>query len=108
MTDQDIKEGTVIWEFTPGLDIKIDKDKLETNLTGIQLEFFLKYAYLNDKESKYVLCCDDARFFNHSENPNVIEVTGSEEGIDIASRDIKFGEELTVDYRGYDGVERGL
>lgn len=40
---------------------------------------------------------DDGVYFNHSENPNVIDVGE----IMIAVIDIKKGEETTVDYRPY-------
>lgn len=52
----------------------------------------------------YILCADNARFFNHSDNPNthVVEDPEDEETADVASKDIQIGEELTVDYREFD------
>ncbi|MBI5266465.1 MAG: SET domain-containing protein-lysine N-methyltransferase, partial [candidate division Zixibacteria bacterium] len=63
-------------------------------------EIFLKYSYLSRKGPYYVLCFDDARFFNHSFNPNVAEKANSngEESLDVAARDIHPGEELTCNY----------
>ena len=49
----------------------------------------------------YVLCFDDARYFNHSDNPNckTIESLDDKEGVEIAGKDIQKGEELTVNYK---------
>lgn len=101
---QFIPEGTLIWKFADGFDLRIEKSDLEKIISEPAKEQFLKYAYLNSRTLKYVLCFDDARFFNHSENPNVlgIEAANEEEGINIAIRDILENEELTVDYNQYD------
>lgn len=51
-----------------------------------------------------MLCGDDARYMNHSDNPNatdkktLLDKILGREGICVASRDIKIGEELTSDY----------
>jgi hypothetical protein len=48
----------------------------------------------------YILCSDDACFFNYSDDHNVIStpVEGEQEGVDIAARDIDADEELLYDY----------
>jgi SET domain-containing protein len=102
--NQFIPKGTTIWIFQPGFDIRIDKNELE-KLPKVAKEAFLKYAYLNVTTYKYVLCFDDARFFNHSDSPNCIEADspdGEEEGITVAVRDILPGEELTSNYKDFD------
>lgn len=72
---------------------------------------FLNYSYKNPKTGKYVLCADDARFFNHSENPTAEDLyfdnpTEDSEGITIAACDIDPGVEITSDYRAFDGDAR--
>ncbi len=101
--NQFIPKGTPIWKFQPGFDLKIDKSEL-ANLSEPAKEQFFEYTYLNPKTNKYILCFDDARFFNHSDNPNCIDSNSSddEEGIDIAARDIQEGEELTCDYKEFE------
>lgn len=102
--NQFVPAGTTIWKFQLGFDLKIDKSELD-KLPEIAKESFLKYAYFNSTTNKYILCFDDARFFNHSDNPNCIEEKapdGEEEGITVAARDIQQGEELTSNYRDYD------
>ena len=59
---------------------------------------------INKKTNKYILCADDARFFNHSDNPTCIDSDSipDEEGIDVAARDLESGEELTCNYKVFD------
>ena len=54
-----------------------------------------KYAFLDRERNVFVLCGDDARFMNHSGEPNTWEVS---ESCTLASRDIAAGEEITCDY----------
>jgi hypothetical protein len=97
--DKDIAKGTLIWKFTKGYDQEFPLDYPE-KLYLSSREQFLKYAYVSRTTGNYILCTDDARFFNHSENYNVVNISsvGEQEGIDKALRDIKAGEELTYDY----------
>lgn len=94
--DQFIPRGTPIWEFTPGFDIECSASDLD-RLPEPARERFLHYCYLDPDTKKYVLCADDARFFNHSEMPTTINPDS--DGPDIAARNIQPGEELTYDYR---------
>ena len=106
--DQDIPKGTPVWEFTEGFDQKIPTDQID-NVPGPARDDFLTYSYTSIKNGRYyILCCDNARFFNHSDNPNVIDVPSNtdEEDIDIAGRDIQRGEELTCDYRAFEAAKR--
>ena len=97
-----IAKGTIIWQFQPGFDVKLAPEALR-NLSPPALEQALNYCYYED--GAYILCADDARFFNASRTPNC---TSDELNIStIAARDIAKGEELTEDYRGFvDGVFR--
>jgi SET domain-containing protein len=63
----------------------------------------LKYSYFDDRVGLYELCSDDARFFNHADDPNTASVESPAGGhFDVATRDIATGEELTCDYRTFD------
>lgn len=101
--NQFIPKGTPTWKFQPGFDLKIDKNEL-ANLSEPAKEQFLKYAYLNPKTDKYILCFDDARFFNHSDNPNCIDTESPDdtEGISVVVKDIQEDEELTCNYKEFD------
>jgi uncharacterized protein len=93
----------VIWRFTPGFDFDTDPKVLDA-----QPEHFRKimfhYGYIDPRLNRFILCCDDARFINHSNTPNMkIDLEADRYGIDIAARDISAGEELTVDYEVVEG-----
>ena len=98
--DEFISKGTKVWQFQEGFDSKIPKEEVE-KLSESGKYQFLKYAYLTDA-GIYVLCFDDARFFNHSDNPNVVELDDGDQGINIAARDIQKGEEILCDYKFFD------
>ena len=98
-----IRKGAVVWKFVPGVDILLDDEELRL-LPALVLEHCTRYAYRHGRMGKYVLCCDDARFVNHSDNPNTIGLypLGDDQGLDIAIRDIRMGEEITCDYATFD------
>ena len=101
-SDQFIPKGASVWKMMPGFDMEIRKEALPQLSEPARLQF-LNYVYMNRQKGTYILCFDDARFFNHSEIPNV----GSSEDdsvVDVALRDIQAGEELTQDYEKFDGT----
>ncbi len=94
-----IAKGTEVWQFTPGFDLDLDPKSLENQPASFRAGL-LHYGYIDRRLNRYILCCDDARFINHSDQPNLRpDFTVDRYGIDIAMRDIAAGEELTVDYR---------
>lgn len=99
---QFIAEGTIIWQFMPGFDLKLTEEDLLKLSLPVQ-EQVLKYAYLDSKLNAYILCSDDARFFNHSKTPNTREKDSEDGyGITIALQDIYEGEEITCNYNTFD------
>ena len=82
---------------------------MPTLLPHVQ-EFFAHYGYLDRNVKRIILCFDDARFVNHSDTPNVAtDYAQDSYGLDVALRDIAAGEELTMDYGGFEeSGERGL
>lgn len=100
--DESIPKGTAVWEFKHRFDLQLTREEI-SSLAPPAREQLLKYAYL-EPSGVYVLCSDDARFFNHSNTPNttaLINVDGRDYR-DIANRDINPGEELTADYSAFD------
>lgn len=104
--DQFIPKGTHIWRYEPTFDHAFSQDYID-NLDELGRDFMRRYAYKSPYLNKYVLCGDDARFYNHSDEPNTGEVAvdGEVETRAIALRDIQLGEELTIDYRIMEGTD---
>lgn len=98
-----IATGTPVWRFTPGFDLDLDPAVLDAQPPLFRARL-LHYGYIDPRLGRYILCCDDARFLNHSDQPNLCaDFTGERYGVDIAVRDIAAGEELTVDYGSVEG-----
>jgi len=91
IADQKIKKGQSTWTFNSVIDIRVFKKEVPEEMN----EFFDTYAVDHGKDY-FLLNTDNARFTNHSKNPNTKSL-----GIDkdnVALRDIDKGEELTIDY----------
>jgi uncharacterized protein len=89
--------------FTPGFDLDLYPDILEAQ-PAVFRERLLHYGYIDPRINRYILCCDDARFINHSDTPNLrTDFSLDRHGVDIAARDIEAGEELTIDYELVEG-----
>jgi SET domain-containing protein len=102
-----IARDTDVWRFTPGFDLDLDPALLERQPEHLR-ERLLHYGYVDPRLNRYILCCDDARFLNHSDTPNVRpDFTRDRYGVDIAVCDIASGQELTVDYGLVEGVGPG-
>jgi SET domain-containing protein len=99
---EDIREGTEVWRFTPGFDLDLDPGLVNAQQPFLR-ERLLHYGYLDALLNRYILCCDDARFINHSNTPNLRGCCRGyffldRYGVDIAVRDIAAGEEITLNY----------
>jgi len=106
-TTEPIAAGTVVWRFTPGFDLELDPRRVDEQpplLRGV----LLHYGYIDPRRQRYILCCDDARFLNHSECPNLGPRFDADPwGIDVALGSIAAGEELTLDYQAVEGSRPG-
>ena len=95
-----IPKGTMTWRFDRSVDGIYTKSEVgrlpepkHTEILGMH------FAYLSKQTGRYVDCGDDARFMNHADEPNTIEVVKEEEERpNVAARDIQKGEEITIDY----------
>lgn len=96
---KDIPKGTVVWRFQEKIDTLFSESDINLLNEHSQAQF-RNYAYFDNHHGKYLLCGDDGRFFNHSKSFNCDD---SQQDITIAIRDIKAGEELTVDYNSFYG-----
>ena len=92
-----IPKGTITWEYDPEFDVAFDEEAIKRIPTYV-LGQFMKYSYYDYDLKKYILCSDDQRFINHSNEPNIISTPRK----DTAARDIQPGEELFCDYANYE------
>ena len=95
VAEQDIKKGESTWKFNQVIDHYIK----EKDITEEMKEFFKIYGC--KKDGTYLLNIDNARFTNHSKNPNTKSL--GEEKDNIAIKDIKPGEEITINYEEIEG-----
>jgi len=103
-----IAKGTAVWRFAKGLDMEFSPDIVPALPVHVQ-QFFSRYGYLDRNVKRIVLCFDDARFVNHSDTPNVAtDYVRDAYGLDVALRDIAAGEELTMDYGGFEEQGRAM
>lgn len=97
-----VERGREVWRFTPGFDLELDLAALD-GLPDHQRERLLHYGYVDRLLGRFVLCCDDARFINHSREPNIASDRSRDpRGVDVAVREIRHGEEITIDYESFE------
>ncbi len=100
-SEENLPAGTVVWRLDPAVDLRLTRAQFES-LTGPGGEQVRKYCYKDLVLGEYILCGDDARFFNHSDEPNCLDYPDEDGGTTVAARDIRAGEELTSDYAAFD------
>jgi SET domain-containing protein len=105
---QDIKKGTIVWQFTKGHDLMITVEQF-AKATKEEKELLHHSAYLSPW-SGYWICPpenDPAHFTNHSAQHNLstrYDSQVSPEPYFVANRDIAAGEELTNNYHEFDRI----
>jgi SET domain-containing protein len=96
---QSIHRDQVLWQFAPGLDNNMSRYAVEYAEPRAR-DFIKERGYYNAKHAHWVVCCDEAQFWNfpnRGEDPNCI-LGGEQDGehMILAARDIVPGEELTI------------
>jgi SET domain-containing protein len=94
-----IPQDTIIWIFNPEFDLMIPLKLFMSFDIEVQ-EIFHHYGFLDVDTNKIILCNDNARFTNHSINPNTQSSSLMET---ITIKDIQIGEEITENYFFFDG-----
>lgn len=107
---RDIPKGTVWWkgeiEHNVLLLNKAQYQNFQLSARNpIKAEFekmVAIYSYYSAKLDALIICLDNARYVNHSAEPNSGSGPDQDPLQSIALRDIKKGEEILEDYHGYD------
>jgi len=93
-----VRAGTVIWQFHPGLEQKMDNALLKYSDEEVR-DFLLARGYLNQSD-QWILCVDEAQFMNFplTGQPANTKLGGKQDGefMLLAATDIEPGEEITV------------
>lgn len=106
-----IPKGTEVWRFSPGFDLDLDPAVVEAFPRHTR-DWFAHFGYVDYHLDRLIVCLDNARFINHSGDPNLrSDYQRDRYGPDYAARDIAAGEELTADYSEFErmsGAKRSL
>ena len=91
-----VRAGQLIWRFDSRIDRVFSDDELREMPEELQ-RFLRTYSTLHAELKVWVLCGDNGRHFNHSDQPNTVSL-GVAFGDDVAAADLPAGTELTTDY----------
>jgi hypothetical protein len=93
---EDVREGQLIWRFDSRIDRVFSGAELDDMPERLRA-FLTVYSTYQEQSGLWVLCGDNGRHFNHSDEPNTISL-GVAFGDDVAATDLPAGTELTTDY----------
>jgi uncharacterized protein len=93
---ENVKAGDLIWRFDSRIDRIFSDAELQTMPERLQA-FLSMYSTFHEQSGLWVLCGDNGRHFNHSDQPNTTSL-GPAFGDDIAAGDLSAGTELTTSY----------
>jgi SET domain-containing protein len=96
-TEEFIPKGEVIWEWHEGIDRCVSPSVVDALPTNCQ-QIFKRYSWV--EHGSYIICIDNEKYINHSDNPNCVFTPDGNKA--IAARDIKSGEEITQNYKDFD------
>jgi SET domain-containing protein len=90
-----IPKGKRVWTFDRRIDVLVYKSQVSRLPRAMQKLLDDKgFVAVRRWRKCIVLCGDDSRYMNHSDDPNTVK--------NVACRDIQVGEELTCDYWSFD------
>ena len=90
---ENVTKGQQIKKVRPEFEMRFDKKNLPQ--MPLALANFIQTHSWEDDKDIYVMGIDNEKYMNHSTDPNV-----NAEG--IALKDIKIGDEITIDFRDFD------
>jgi uncharacterized protein len=103
-----IRKGTIVWQFDPGIDQRHPVQWLVKQPEHVR-RYVSTHCVLSLDKQHYYIVGDYTLFVNHSLTPNLTpadDVTVNDEGVVVAARSIKPGEELTINYATIDGADQ--
>jgi SET domain-containing protein len=94
---EDVKAGDLIWRFDSRID-RVFADSEMAAFPAALRDFLHIFSTFHEPTGLWILCGDNGRHFNHSDEPNTKSL-GIGFGDDVAAVDLAAGMELTTDYR---------
>ena len=92
---QNVKKGKKIKEVRPEFEIEFDQNNLPRMPLALA-NFIETHSFQKELGSNILIMgIDNEKYINHSKDPNV-----DDDGITL--KDIKVGDEILMDYRGFD------
>lgn len=82
---EDVKAGDLIWRFDSRMDRIFSNNELESLPERLKA-FLVMYSTFHESSGLWVLCGDNGRHFNHSDEPKTVSL-GVAFGDDIAASD---------------------
>ena len=99
----DIPQGTIVWRFDPTGDVVFPE---LPRLADEVRRYLSHFSFFDAGRGGHVLCGDNAKWMNHSDEANTAAVfDGAERRVydrDVAVREIRTGEEITCNYGAFD------
>lgn len=106
---REIPAGTIWWKASRNNVLLINRTQYETLLNSHTngtinqlLDIATIYGYYSRRMDSIIVCLDNARYVNHSEQPNSGAPYDGNPLCSVALRDILPGEEILEDYAQYD------
>jgi len=96
-SDQDIKQGELIYTASPLLDLNITQQQFDT-LSQEEKDELLWWGFFDQPSQMWHVDFDVSKFINHSYQANVTQRADHDEAYLVAARDINTEEELTQNY----------
>lgn len=95
--EEPIRKGQLVWQFDSRMDIVIPLDKINEFPKAMQ-DYLKMLAYVEGVNGSrvMVLCADNSKHVNHSDDPNLVDTPDGLQ--ELAAHDIAVGEELTCNY----------
>lgn len=103
-TDEDLKDGQLVYTASPLLDINITQKQFDS-LTDHEKKEFQWWGFFDESSQRWHVDFDVSKFINHSRVGTVTQDKGHKEAYLVTTRDVKKGEELTQNYLEFESEE---
>ncbi|MDN5274450.1 MAG: nuclear protein [Candidatus Saccharibacteria bacterium] len=103
-SDQDTKQGELIYTASPLLDLNITQQQFDA-LNQEEKDEVLWWGFFDQPSRMWHVDFDVSKFINHSYDANVTQHRDHDEAYLIAARDVTMGEELTQNYLEFEAQD---